>query len=59
MTDDAHTAAEGRERKRKGGRMTVEDYELQNHQVPQELEHVQRDPMEICSQEVHEVNGIF
>ena len=61
MTDDAYTAPVGGEREREGenGRTTARDYELQNHQLPQELEYVQHEPPEIYSQEVHEANGIF
>ena len=61
MTDDASTAPVGGDRERKGenGRTTARDYELQNYQLPQELEYVQQGPEEIYSQEVHEANGIF
>ena len=61
MTDDASTAPVGEDRERKGenGRTTARDYELQNYQLPQELEFMQQGPEEIYSQEIHEANGIF
>ena len=52
MADDAYNAAEERARKRERKTAIALDCDSRDHQLPQQLEHVQQGPKEVYSREV-------
>ena len=57
MCDDAHAAAQEKEKEMEREIMMAKSYRLRNQDFPQEMEHVPRGPKEIDSQELYEANG--